>query len=204
MKKPIRPYTRIPNDIIRGGHGAIQLAVLCAIASRGKCFASVKTLADDIGCSDRTVRRTLPYWSRVAEETSTLIWRQYGQRGRTYTIQATFPDLSPLGSDEKDGGIGQPDRARGTRSPTKKNSERRFMEEVEAFGFGSGSESGSIQPTGPLSPEEIRSRDIKTLRGGLQSNPNFLESPVGSAMLSRSGLTPEEVLPSRDESAPPS
>lgn len=55
-------YTKIPNDLLRGGHGIANIAVLCAALSHGKCWASAETLAKEVGCKRHTVFKALSYW----------------------------------------------------------------------------------------------------------------------------------------------
>lgn len=66
-------FTAIPNYIIRGGHGRINLAVLIVIASHGAnsdrgCIASIATIAKEAGCDPKTVRKSIKYWQSKSSE----------------------------------------------------------------------------------------------------------------------------------------
>lgn len=62
MSKIIYPFAAIPNQVLRGGHGAINVAVLAVLMSHGRSTASAKTLANEIGCDRKSVFSAINYW----------------------------------------------------------------------------------------------------------------------------------------------
>jgi hypothetical protein len=56
------PFAAIPNQIVRGGHGAINVAVFAALLSHGTTTASQQTLAREVGCTIKSIRKALVYW----------------------------------------------------------------------------------------------------------------------------------------------
>lgn len=56
------PFAAVPNQVARGGHGAINLAVLVVILSHGECTASAKTIAKEVGCCEKMVKKAIKYW----------------------------------------------------------------------------------------------------------------------------------------------
>lgn len=62
------PFAAVPNQIIRGGHGAINLAVLTALLSHGKTTCSVNKLAKEIGCNRKSIFPAIRYWMERGAE----------------------------------------------------------------------------------------------------------------------------------------
>jgi len=62
MSKIIYPFAAIPNQALRDGLGAINIAVLATIISHGRSTASAKTLAKEIGCDRKSVFSAINYW----------------------------------------------------------------------------------------------------------------------------------------------
>ncbi len=56
------PFAAVPNQVIRGGHGAINIAVLAALLSHGKTFARAETIALEVGCDRKSVFKSINYW----------------------------------------------------------------------------------------------------------------------------------------------
>lgn len=56
------PFAAIPNHVIRGGHGAVNLAVLAVLLSHGTSTAALQTLADELGVKRETVKKGIEYW----------------------------------------------------------------------------------------------------------------------------------------------
>lgn len=52
----------LPNKLIRGGHGAHNLAVLAVIRSHGTCWASLDTISSEVGCTKKSVSKAIKYW----------------------------------------------------------------------------------------------------------------------------------------------
>jgi len=128
----INGFIKLPNRVIRGGHGATKLAVLCAVMSRGKCWASAQTLANDTGCCERTVRRSFKYWKEFGKGNGWLVWEQSQGKGRTYLVHVSFPDLSqiPATSDGESEGVGLSYRVPRTLVPIKKNPKEEYNKKV--------------------------------------------------------------------------
>lgn len=85
------PFTCIPNRIIRGGHGATNLALLAVILSHGECYASAKTLAKELRCNRHTVFNAIKYWENLGVITVTR------QNRKTSTIRASAEMSTSLG-----------------------------------------------------------------------------------------------------------
>lgn len=62
MPKISYPFAAVPNQICRGGHGAINIAVLTTLLSHGKSNASAATIAEEIGCDRKSVFAAYAYW----------------------------------------------------------------------------------------------------------------------------------------------
>ena len=62
MGKVSYPFAALPNQVCRGGHGAINVAVLAVLLSHGRTSASAQTLADEIGCDRKSVFKSFKYW----------------------------------------------------------------------------------------------------------------------------------------------
>ena len=56
------PFAALPNQVCRGGHGAINIAVLAVLLSHGRTWASAATMAREIGCSRTSVFNAIKYW----------------------------------------------------------------------------------------------------------------------------------------------
>lgn len=86
------PFVAIPHHIVRGGHGAINIAVLSVILSHGKCFASVKTIAKEAGCSEKPTRKAIKYWRDNAKRLNIdFEFTEGGGKHLTNTIEVSFP-----------------------------------------------------------------------------------------------------------------
>jgi len=84
------PFAAIPNQIARGGHGAINLAVLTVIISHGRCTASVFTIAKEAGVSDKAVRGAIKYWKEKSKDLGMTFNFREGRQGNTNTIEVSF------------------------------------------------------------------------------------------------------------------
>ena len=62
MAKVSYPFAALPNQICRGGHGPVHIAVLAVLLSHGRTSASAQTLAREIGCDRKSVFKSLKYW----------------------------------------------------------------------------------------------------------------------------------------------
>lgn len=56
------PFAALPNQVCRGGHGAINIATLAVLLSHGRTFASGKTMAKEVGCSRASIFKAIKYW----------------------------------------------------------------------------------------------------------------------------------------------
>jgi len=80
------PFAAVPNQIIRGGHGAINLAVLTCILSHGRTTASIMTMAKEIGCDKKSILPSIHYWIEKGESFGVKIWMKK-RRGSTTIIE---------------------------------------------------------------------------------------------------------------------
>lgn len=119
----LKGYIQLPHRIIRGTHGPYRLAVLCAVMSRGKCWASASTLAKDIGCNEKTVRKAFQYWRNLHRATGWPVWEQQTRKGSTHLIRVSFPgtSISSTASGAQDGEVGFSDGSPRFRVPTTNN-----------------------------------------------------------------------------------
>lgn len=62
MGKICYPFAAVPNQVLRGGHGALNIAVLAVLLSHGRTTASVSTIAREIGCDRKSVLPAIRYW----------------------------------------------------------------------------------------------------------------------------------------------
>lgn len=86
------PFVAIPHHIMRGGHGAINIAVLGVILSHGKCFASVKTIAKEAGCSEKPTRKAIKFWRDHAKDLGFIFkFEEGGGKHQTNLINVEFP-----------------------------------------------------------------------------------------------------------------
>ena len=94
------PFAAVPNSIIRSGVGAIHLAVFAAVLSHcgvdGECFASQKTIADELGISRDSVKRSLDWWAENAAKFN-VVWteKQRLRQPSIITITVTKMDSEP-------------------------------------------------------------------------------------------------------------
>ena len=56
------PFAAIPTQIIKGGHGLTNLAILAVLLSHGETWASAETMASWVGCNKKTIYKGLKYW----------------------------------------------------------------------------------------------------------------------------------------------
>lgn len=73
MPKISYPFSAVPNQICRGGHGAINLAVLTTLLSHGKSSASAQTIANEIGCDRKSVFAAYKYWTENGPKNGVVI-----------------------------------------------------------------------------------------------------------------------------------
>lgn len=84
------PFAAIPNQIARGGHGAINLAVLTVIISHGRCTASVPTIAKEVGVNEKSARKAIKYWKENANDLGMRFEFYEGRKGNTNVIEVSF------------------------------------------------------------------------------------------------------------------
>ena len=89
-------FVRIPNSVIRGSHGAFNLAVLMVIRSHGECWASLSTLAKEIGCGRTSVVRGIVYWMKNGQKFGVEILRE-SSKGRSATYRVDIHNLDHMG-----------------------------------------------------------------------------------------------------------
>lgn len=68
MPRITYPFAAVPNQVCRGGHGAINIAVLATLLSHGTTTASAQTIAKEIGCSRASVFTSIKYWLENGEK----------------------------------------------------------------------------------------------------------------------------------------
>ncbi len=79
-------FTMVPHYLGRGGHG-IHLTVLVAILGHGNCWASMATLAKEVGCSVSSIQRSILYWIERGPIYGVFLTKVSGkQKGTTSTI----------------------------------------------------------------------------------------------------------------------
>ncbi len=62
MPKISYPFSAVPNQVCRGGVGAINIAVLAVLLSHGTTTASLKTIAREVGCSRSSIATAIRFW----------------------------------------------------------------------------------------------------------------------------------------------
>lgn len=82
MSKIVYPFAAIPNQVLRSGHGAINVAVLAVLMSHGKSTASAKTLAEEVGCDRKSVFSALAYWKKCGPRFGIYITTKGKEEGR--------------------------------------------------------------------------------------------------------------------------
>lgn len=80
------PFAAVPNQVCRGGHGAVNLAVLTVLLSHGRSTASLDTLAAEVGSKRETVKKSIEYW-RVNGQRYGIVLIISGGNRRPYTIE---------------------------------------------------------------------------------------------------------------------
>lgn len=73
------PFAALPNQIARGGCGAINVAVLAAILSRGRSTCIAATLAKDVGCDRKSIFQALRYWDENGSKFGVKISKKEGK-----------------------------------------------------------------------------------------------------------------------------
>ncbi len=87
------PFAAIPHQVLRGGYGAINIAVLAALLSHGKTTASVNTLAEEIGCDPKSVRAGIAFWEREGERNGIKLTKQ-DRPGFTQIIEIEITEMT--------------------------------------------------------------------------------------------------------------
>lgn len=120
----------VPNEIARGGHGGVNMAVLVAILSHGVCWASIETLAKEAGVNAKSVRKAIKYWVDRG------VINRDAKNGMTSVLTPTVLGTRPL---PNLAGGGLPKTA-AKEDPYKKN-----IEERETLALKDGNRGGIIQ-----------------------------------------------------------
>jgi len=89
MGKVPYPFAALPNQVCRGGHGAINVALLAVLLSHGRTSASAKTLANEIGCDRKSIFKSLKYWQTEGPKTGIFI-RSGERMGCTSVIEVAI------------------------------------------------------------------------------------------------------------------
>jgi len=84
MARVSYPFAALPNQVCRGGHGAINVAILAVLMSHGRTSASAKTLANEVGCDRKSVFKSLKYWQTEGPKHG--IFLRSGERSGCTTI----------------------------------------------------------------------------------------------------------------------
>ena len=139
------PFTAIPNQIARGGHGAINLAVLTVIISHGRCTASIPTIAKEVGACEKATRKAIKYWKENAHDLGMRFEFYEGRKGNTNVIEVSFsyavdPDrvvakMPPGGSKNARGVVAKMPPKEDYLRKKYKNSFSLTREEQERLGF---------------------------------------------------------------------
>lgn len=117
------PFAAVPNQIVRGGVGVVNLAVFASILSHGECFASIATIAKEIDCGPKRVRSAIKWWRENAEKFG-ISFNYEERRGFTPVIHIVIHRIE---NPSQNGQGGTPKTARGT--PPKTDRGRRTHEE---------------------------------------------------------------------------
>ena len=136
------PFTTLPNSIIRGGHGGLNIAVLLAIFSHGLCWASAATLAKEVGCGRTTIFRAIKYWKEHGAKVGIFLKENRSteqKTGKTTTYEIVFGTCT-TGEHPKAGrvppantGCTTGEHLRVPPANTKKNPEKKIKEEEGNF-----------------------------------------------------------------------
>ncbi len=101
MSKIIYPFAAIPNQVLRGGHGPVNVAVLAVLMSHGKSTASARTLADEIGCDRKSIFKAIAYWKEVGPKFGILITTT-GDVGRPTVVEIEITTCTENGTGVSD------------------------------------------------------------------------------------------------------
>lgn len=89
MGKVLYPFAALPNQVCRGGHGAINVALLAVLLSHGRTSASAKTLANEIGCDRKSIFKSLKYWQTEGPKRGIFL-RSGERKGCTTVIEVAI------------------------------------------------------------------------------------------------------------------
>lgn len=93
------PFAAVPNQVIRGGHGAINIAVLAALLSHGKTFARAETIAQEIGCDRKSVYKAVNYWIEHGPAVNVFLKREH-RDGKTTLFEIKITKMYELSRTE--------------------------------------------------------------------------------------------------------
>lgn len=112
-------FTLLPNRSVLQGQKAYVQSVYIWICShtdaRGQCWPSIKTIADEAGCSERSVKRAI----NVLEELGILVKKSGAEEGKSNTYQIKIVNIEGVG--QTDMGVGQNDLGGVSDRPTNYN-----------------------------------------------------------------------------------
>jgi len=97
------PFTPMPHFIERGGHG-LNTVVLSVIMGHGECWASIPTLAKEVGCSPSFIEKAIKYWETEGPQYGVFLEKEQGNKkgGRktnTIRVQCSFV-MAPTPQDD--------------------------------------------------------------------------------------------------------
>ena len=155
------PFAAVPNQIARGGHGAINLAVLTVLLSHGKTTASIQTMANEIGCGHNSVRAAIKYWLKNGSSNGVLLHSKtvngaptiyeieiVEMLGTTMGISSYTPTGSGRGGIPKTGRVPLPDQV-GKEEPRRKTNKKT---ESGPYKYGDNSNAKPRGPTNQWAP----------------------------------------------------
>jgi len=128
MSRISYPFAAVPNHIVRGGHGAINLAVFTVLLSHGRCNASLKTIAKEVGCDIKSVRSSIKYWVTVAHLVGITI-KHKEKLGDTNIYEIIIHEMRDTPTEN--GGGGRSETVEGGRSETVDKEEQLEEEQIK-------------------------------------------------------------------------
>ena len=132
------PFAAVPNQVIRGGIGAINLAVLCALLSRGESTCSATTLSKELGISRTSFFSAIKFWKENGDRFGVQIFSESrAEKGETTIYKIIINRMDGGRSTGEQGGVQSADtpvqQVNGGRStgehkeePLKNNPKRKY------------------------------------------------------------------------------
>ena len=103
------PFAAVPNQVIRGGVGAINLAVLCGLLSRGESTCSATTLSKELGISRTSFFSAIKFWKENGDRFGVQIFSESrAEKGETTIYRIVINRMEGCSTGEL-GGVQQAD-----------------------------------------------------------------------------------------------